>query len=149
MMNDQHSILLVSPLEEDHRTFDRIFGQRRWTLRHARGLAEALAEIERTPVSVIVSETRLPDGDWRDLLERVREIPRAPAVIVTSEQADAALWATVLNLGAYDFLPKPFEPAEVMRIVGLAWLFWNDQAGWRSPTKVLSEPGNLPLSYAA
>ncbi len=149
MVNHQVDVLLVSPFEADHSAFQQIFRQTNWRVRHARTLGEALTEIERAPASVIVSETRLPDGDWRDLLERTRELPRAPVLIVASEQVDAALWATVLNLGAYDFVPKPFDRAEMLRIVGLAWLFWNDQRGWMAPAARLPQPERPPLSYAA
>jgi DNA-binding NtrC family response regulator len=149
MVNHQVDVLLVSPFEADHTAFEQIFRETCWTLRHARSLGEALTEIERAPASVIVSETRLPDGDWRDLLERTRELPRPPVLIVASEQLDAALWATVLNLGAYDFVPKPFDRAEVLRLVGLAWLFWNDQGGWMAPAATLPQPERLRLSYAA
>jgi hypothetical protein len=42
------------------------------------------------------------------------------------------LWAEVLNLGGYDLLMKPFEEAEVYRVVGLAWLFWKDHVERRA-----------------
>lgn len=149
MVNHQVDVLLVSPFEADHIVFEQIFRETCWTLRHARTLGEALAEIGRAPASVIVSETRYPDGDWRDLLERTRELPHAPVLIVASEQVDVALWAAVLNLGAYDFVPKPFDRAEVLRVLGLAWLFWNDQRRWMTPAARLPQPESLPLSNAA
>ena len=47
-------------------------------------------------------------------------LPRPPLQIVTSRLANDRLWAEALNLGAYDVLPRPFDPAEVLRSVGMA-----------------------------
>jgi len=43
-----------------------------------------------------------------------------PLLIVASRLADERLWAEVLNLGGYDVLLKPFEPAELRRVIGNA-----------------------------
>jgi hypothetical protein len=34
------------------------------------------------------------------------------------------MWAEVLNLGAYDVLAQPFDPAEVFRVLTAAWQNW-------------------------
>jgi FixJ family two-component response regulator len=54
-------------------------------------------------------------------------MPAPPLLVVTSKNADDALWAEALNLGAYDVLSKPFDKTEVMRIISLAWLHWKEQ----------------------
>lgn len=120
-------VLVVSPSDSDHRSFERIFSHTNWTLSHASGCREALRALERAPVSVVVCEARLPDGTWRDLLEALRAWPLPPLMIVTSDFADTVLWAEALNLGAYDFLAKPFNQPEVIQIISLAWLFWKEQ----------------------
>jgi DNA-binding response OmpR family regulator len=56
------------------------------------------------------------------LLEQLARLPDPPALVVTSRIADDSLWAEALNLGAYDVLAKPFDGAEVVRVVSLAWL---------------------------
>ena len=55
--------------------------------------------------TVIVTELALADGNWRDLVERVRclEIP-APVVLVTST-VTAELWWDALECGIDDILP--------------------------------------------
>ena len=51
---------------------------------------------------------------------------RPPLQIVTSRLANDRLWAEALNLGAYDVLARPFDAAEVLRSVGMAWRRWQD-----------------------
>jgi len=63
---------------------------------------------------VVICERSLPDGDGKDLLGKT------PRLIVTSDAADEALWAEVLNLGGYDVLAQPFDEQEVRRVVAMA-----------------------------
>jgi DNA-binding NtrC family response regulator len=78
-------------------------------------------------MAVVICESQLPDGDWKLLLDGVSRVPSPPLMIVASTHADDALWAEVLNMGAYDVLSKPFDRTEVTRIISLAWLHWKDQ----------------------
>lgn len=121
------SVLLVTPSECDHMVFRRIFSHTNWTLRHVPTRREGMLELQRNPVPVVVCESHLPDGTWRDLLDWFPMLPIPPLMIVTSDSADTSLWAEVLNLGAYDFLAKPFNQSEVIQIVSLAWLYWREQ----------------------
>ncbi len=66
---------------------------------------------------MVITECELAGGlSWRDLLAEIDEM----GVIVTSKVADERLWAEVLNLGGYDLLMKPLDPAEVLRVVTMA-----------------------------
>ena len=59
---------------------------------------------------------------------------------VASDRADERLWAEVLNYGAYDVLAKPFQPAEVLRIVSAAWRGWKQDID-RAPAFVYAAMG--------
>ena len=84
------------------------------------GVQQARAQLPREEYQVVLTEAALPDGNWLDVLHAVRDCPHAASVIVTSAQADAALWAEALNLGAYDVLAQPFYEPEVRRILSNA-----------------------------
>jgi two-component system response regulator PilR (NtrC family) len=84
------------------------------------GMQQARAQLPQEEYQVILTEAALPDGDWRDVLHLLRESPHEAQVIVTSLQADAALWAEALNLGIYDVLAQPFYEPEVRRILANA-----------------------------
>jgi DNA-binding response OmpR family regulator len=88
---------------------------------------EAQRRLKQTQIGVVLCDSDLPDGNWKELLERVSGFPTPPLMIVTSTNTDSALWAQVLNLGAYDVLTKPFDRSEVIRIISLAWLYWKEQ----------------------
>ena len=121
-------LLNVSPFEADHNYLKRIFSHSSWKLYVTRTCAEAAALLKRKRVPVVLSERELPDGTWRDILERTIRKANPPALIVSCRLADDRLWAEVLNLGGYNVLMKPFRDSEVLRDVSLAWLDWINRA---------------------
>jgi two-component system response regulator HydG len=114
------TILSVSHMVEDHIDLRRLFERARWETREAHCCREAIAAIAEQDLDVVLCEARLPDGDWKDLLDDLSRRANPPYLIVTSRLADESLWAEVLNLGGYDVLAKPFVSGEVCRVVGLA-----------------------------
>ena len=100
-----------------------------WKLNACRTLASALKALRKLSVPVVVCESDLRPGTWKEVLEELRTLPDPPLLIVTSRVADERLWAEALNLGAYDVLAKPFDGMEVTRIVYMAWLRWKSRYG--------------------
>jgi len=80
----------------------------------------------------VICERDLPDGNWKDVHNCAESVSNPPLLLVVSRQADENLWAEVLNLGGYDVLMKPFDRAEVTRVVGMAWRQWLRPASTRA-----------------
>ena len=95
-----------------------------WEPQCARGVAEARRMIGPS-TGVILCESALPDGTWRDVVAAVGSAPDAPRVIVMSRAADDALWSDVLEGGAYDLMPFPCDARELFRSVTFAWNRWS------------------------
>src|ERR1022692_3304481 len=117
-------VLVASPFEEDLLSLRGSLVPSNWTVYAASGSAEAMEILRRTLVPVILCESELPDGNWRDLLAAVSGMQSPPLMIVMSRSADEYLWAEVLNLGGYDVLAKPFNSLEVIRVMNMAWRRW-------------------------
>jgi two-component system, NtrC family, response regulator AtoC len=111
------AVLVVSESAESAAALGAMLGSDHWTIHQARSCDEAVARLVRDRVSVVVCEPRLPDGNWRDMLRYTSHAPNGPALIVTSNPGDEALWAEVLNLGGYDVLAQPFDQSEVARVI--------------------------------
>jgi DNA-binding NtrC family response regulator len=73
-----------------------------------------------TSAQVVVTDTALPDGDWRRVLEIVAQGSTNVEVIVRSRVGDPKLWLDVLEQGGYDVLVEPYQHEEVQRIVEAA-----------------------------
>jgi DNA-binding NtrC family response regulator len=122
--DDRMLVLCVSPFEADHVFFEHAFRHSNWRVHAVRSSREAVAWLSGRQIPVVLCEESLPDATWKDMLADVASMPDSPVLIVTSRLADDALWAEVLNLGAYDLLMKPFDATEVFRVVSLAWRHW-------------------------
>lgn len=116
------SALLVSRDAEDHQILTKILtkllNSRHCITISAQGLRDGLVQLSAVAHRVLICDSDLTDGSWRDLLNELATMPNPPKLIVTSRLADEQLWAEVLNLGGYDVLAKPFESEEVVRVVG-------------------------------
>jgi DNA-binding response OmpR family regulator len=131
------TLLSVGLVEEDHASLKSILKCSKWDLgpkcewrlNACPTLESALTALQKARVPIVVCESELRPGTWKEVLEELRTLPDPPFLIVTSRLADERLWAEALNLGAYDVLAKPFDGMEVARIVSLAWLRWKDQHG--------------------
>jgi two-component system response regulator PilR (NtrC family) len=90
------------------------------SLRRASDLKEALWKLEAEPFGVVLTEAQLPDGNWIEVLQHLKQSGKRTAVVVTHRFADGQFWADILDLGAYDLLPQPFCSGEVQRILANA-----------------------------
>ena len=66
---------------------------------------EALGELAKGSVDLLVLDVNLPDGSGLDLLPR----PEAPTVIVVTAEPSLSLADEALSLGAWDCLAKPVD----------------------------------------
>ncbi|MBQ9196768.1 MAG: response regulator transcription factor [Clostridia bacterium] len=73
---------------------------------------EALDIVEKNDVHLILMDIMMPELDGIAATARLREITNAPILLLTakSESGDKVLG---LNVGADDYITKPFDPAEV------------------------------------
>ena len=114
--------LLISPDEEDHEVLNELFRHNSWILHRASSVNSASALLNEGTTSVVITERHFPVGDWKDVLDVVHHLPKAPLLIVISRAADNYLWAEALNLGAYDVLAKPLDQTEAARVLTSAWI---------------------------
>jgi two-component system, OmpR family, phosphate regulon response regulator OmpR len=106
-------------LEDDRRLADMIgeyLGQAGFSV-HKETLGQrAVARLNQDGFDALVLDLTLPDGDGLDLCRTIRaqpELSNLPILMLTA-RGDAADRIVGLELGADDYLPKPFEPRELL-----------------------------------
>jgi two-component system NtrC family sensor kinase len=79
-------------------------------------LAEARASLIREPVSVILLDVQLPDGDGIELLAELRATPAGAAAVVLVLSAEAEVKDRIrgLTTGADDYVGKPYDKGYVL-----------------------------------
>jgi two-component system response regulator CpxR len=63
--------------------------------------------------SLIMLDVMMPDTDGFDVLRRIRQRSRTPVLMLTA-RGDTHDRIRGLEMGADDYLPKPFDPAELV-----------------------------------
>jgi DNA-binding response OmpR family regulator len=75
---------------------------------------DALAAAKATPFDVILLDIMLPGRDGLSVLRQLRERKNLTPVLLLSARGEVNERVEGLNLGADDYLPKPFELAELV-----------------------------------
>lgn len=79
---------------------------------------EALAKLNEKPFKAMILDLRLPGMDGLSVLRQVAEHFADLKVIIITAYGTVDAVIEAMQLGAVDFLAKPFEPQEVREIVG-------------------------------
>ncbi len=79
--------------------------------------AQAYALLARRSYDLALLDLRLPDASGHDIMAHIRQHHPHCRVIVMSGDSHIESAIQSLRLGAYDYLRKPYEPAELIKTV--------------------------------
>ncbi|MDW7710625.1 MAG: response regulator [Deferrisomatales bacterium] len=114
----RHTLLLVDDEENLLRALARLFRRLGHQILSARDGAEALLVLKEHPVSVIISDHRMPGMSGAELLRAAAQVqPEAVRVMLTGYGDLQAATSAINESRVYRFLPKPWEDAELLRTV--------------------------------
>ncbi|SVC48764.1 uncharacterized protein METZ01_LOCUS301618, partial [marine metagenome] len=74
---------------------------------------EGLKHLEKNEINVIILDIMLPGMDGFQVLRKIRENLAIPIIMLTA-RGEVTDRIVGLELGADDYLPKPFEPRELL-----------------------------------
>ncbi|WP_299310578.1 response regulator [uncultured Halomonas sp.] len=119
-MNDpdrQPSVLMVED-EEDIAFLIRFLLERHgYAVRHAADGRQALEALDQgAPPDLVLLDVMLPYHDGLEVLERLRQRPAwqaAPVLMLTAKARETDV-VRALELGADDYVTKPFQPDELL-----------------------------------
>lgn len=75
--------------------------------------AAGLADLRRRPPDAVILDVMLPDIDGFETCRRIRAISDVPILMLTAKGEDTDR-IVGLEIGADDYLPKPFNPRELL-----------------------------------
>jgi two-component system chemotaxis response regulator CheY len=94
--------------------------------RQAANGEEALAQLDREPADLILTDVNMPVLDGEGFLRRLRQLPahaRTPVIVVSTDATHRRV-EDLLALGAKGYITKPFAPerlrTELERVLGAA-----------------------------
>jgi CheY-like chemotaxis protein len=116
-MKPSFDVLLVEDDRVVHEAAARILSLEGLTVDRAEDVSAAVARLRNAQHQIVLSDLMLPGFSGFDLLDRLAsDRPQVPVILITG-------YATIENAlhafkhGAFDFLPKPFDVAELLGVV--------------------------------
>ncbi len=136
-------VLVVDDDERLNALLTRYLAQFGLSVRAAARPEAALRVLKVDPPDIVVLDVMLPEMDGFAVCRKIREGSRVPIIMLTArgEVTDRILG---LEMGADDYLPKPFEPRELVARIQ-AILRRGAQAGGEDTLQI----GALNLNWAA
>ena len=110
-------ILIVDDEEIVIRSCTRILDGSGYLVDSASNGPDALRKVEEGNVDIVVLDIMMPKMDGLEVLRRIKELhPEVDVIMVTGlSQIQTAVKA--MKLGAFDYLPKPFDPDDLEHVV--------------------------------
>jgi DNA-binding response OmpR family regulator len=107
---------VVLLIEDDTRLADMIseyLGKAGFHMLRAANGTSGLAQHAREGVDAVVLDLMLPDLDGLEVCRRIRASSRTPILMLTA-RGDTTDRVVGLEMGADDYVPKPFDPRELL-----------------------------------
>ena len=79
---------------------------------------DCLELLQEHPKDLVFLDVRLPGRDGMDILQEIRRKHSDTIVVMMSAYGEASAIADAIQMGAYYFLPKPFELKKITELVG-------------------------------
>ncbi len=116
------ALVLVVDDEQDIRdASERILSRVGYQVQKASRGDEALDILNKESVNIMLLDLKMPGMDGLEVLKRIRKQNTQIQVIVITGYATVETAIEAMKQGAYDFIPKPFEPDQLRIVVNRAW----------------------------
>jgi DNA-binding response OmpR family regulator len=86
---------------------------------HAATRSEALTALEGNAYDLALVDISLPDGNGFAVCTEIKAVQAIPVLFLTASGDEASV-VTGLNMGADDYITKPFRPRELIARIGAA-----------------------------
>jgi two-component system KDP operon response regulator KdpE len=137
-MNAKTHILIVDDEAQIRKFLRSTLTSHDYQVSEAEKASEALKALTVHPPDLMLLDLGLPDGDGLDVIKELRGWSQLP-VIVLSARGQEQDKVSALELGADDYLTKPFGAAELLARIGVA--LRHSRNNGNQPEQVFSSQG--------
>lgn len=110
-------------LVEDDRAIAKnlmlLLGSEGFSVTHAPTRSEAVSLLADNKFDLALVDISLPDGNGFSVYTEIKETQDIPVIFLTASDDEASV-VTGLNMGAEDYIIKPFRPRELVARIGSA-----------------------------
>ena len=117
MEKQKASILVIDDEKIVHESCGRILREEGYEVKTALSGQEALQKLKKKRYDLVLSDIKMPGMDGVETLEEIKkEVPDITVVMFTA-YTSVSTARDSMKLGAFDYLPKPFTPEELLAVV--------------------------------
>jgi two-component system response regulator HydG len=116
------NILIIDDEELVAQSLKRLLKKEGFTVTIASSGQEAAVKVKEADFGLIICDVRMPDMDGTETIKRIREYLKKsdkkpiPEILI-SGYADSSKYEEAQELGVVEYLYKPFDNAEFLRVV--------------------------------
>lgn len=118
-MTQQKRVLLVDDEVSIQRSLSSLLRSRGYAVDVAPSGESALKAISDRPPDLVLLDLGLPLLDGGEVCRRVRDVSPVPIIILTARNSETEK-VSLLDVGADDYVTKPFSPAELLARIRVA-----------------------------
>jgi pilus assembly protein CpaE len=114
-------VLLIDDEQFYFKLLQKSLREAEYQLEYAKSGSEGLAKIPSFEPELLIVDLKLPELDGFEILKRLRRDPKfsyIPVIVITS-QDELSEKLRAFELGADDYLVKPFQPEELVARMGI------------------------------
>jgi two-component system, OmpR family, KDP operon response regulator KdpE len=142
-MTQRARILLVDDEPAIQRTVGPLLRARGYDVESAGTGAAALEKVAARPPDLVVLDLGLPDLEGTEVCRRIRATSSVPIIVLSARGAEADK-VNALDLGADDYVTKPFGPDELLARIRVALRRVNVEDG---ASEGRFQAGDLTVDY--
>jgi DNA-binding response OmpR family regulator len=116
-MKANNSILIVDDDADIVAIVSAMLTGRGWQVRTAYDGETALSLVRREKPDVILLDIMMPRMNGLEVLKQVRQIAPESRIIMITAFGDVASYLDAMDLGACEYLNKPFDTAELLALI--------------------------------
>jgi len=113
-------LLIIEDDRSLHKALKKLFESEGYTLEFATDGAAGLEAFRTSPPALVVLDLRLPKMSGREVCREIRKTSPSIPIVVLSATTDELDKVLLLELGADDYVTKPFSPKELLARVRVA-----------------------------
>ena len=114
-------VLLIDDEQFYFKLLKKTLPEAEYNLEYAKSGPEGLAKIPSFEPEMLIVDLKLPEMDGFEILERLRRDPKysfIPVIVITSRD-ELSEKLRAFELGADDYVVKPFQPEELLARIGI------------------------------
>lgn len=113
----RHPILVVEDDEDMRENLRRLLSGAGYDVQLASNGVEALTALSAQPCHLVLTDLIMPDMGGLELLKVIRQHNRHLPVVFLTALGDRATYDRITQMGAADFVPKPFRGYVLLALV--------------------------------